>query len=163
MGKQSKMGFFRSLFSQKEYEFVDIEYSKKGMFMVQGVETENAQRQLKILHKQQKQSKKATFSVSLTPPCLYQKTQGWPTPPFINVNLIGAIKTEDNNWLGYIDGDKNEHNHEILILLQGLLTEKRATVKASTFTRHDNKIGLWVFISKTSLKKRLDEAKMLRR
>ena len=45
---------------------------------------------------------KNTF-MTLLPPSSYQRTQGWPEPPFINVCLGRASDTTKNNWLGYIN------------------------------------------------------------
>ena len=39
---------------------------------------------------------------TLTPPIPYQKQQGWPNPPFVNINLHGSQSTTRENWLGYI-------------------------------------------------------------
>lgn len=45
---------------------------------------------------------KNIIQFSLTPPSDYQREKEWPEKPFLNVNTIGAVETDRENWLGYI-------------------------------------------------------------
>lgn len=52
---------------------------------------------------------------TLTPICNYQVRQGWPEPPFVNINKKNSASTTKENWLGYIPIDFSRIDFEQII------------------------------------------------
>lgn len=60
-------------------------------------------------------SKGQGIKVQITPPCEFQKSQGWPEEPFVNVNYLGNRETTKANWLGYIGGFGNNEKRQLVV------------------------------------------------
>lgn len=79
---------------------------------IHGNKYDNCQKLLKSIYNLNPNNK---ILFTLTPICSYQLDQGWPEPPFVNINTYGSISTEKENWLGYIPIDFSEIDFEQLV------------------------------------------------
>ena len=130
-----------------DYPIVHIGSGSKVIFSPEG--TEYSQDKLKKIY--DKSEKSQWFSI--TPVCQYQIDAGWPdVEEFVNVNLLGSIETEKDNWLGYIgawhDDEKQTYVVENLIKL---LATKRPLLQGKLVKESDGEYRIIFFVSRTAL------------
>lgn len=99
-----------------------------------------------------------SMKFSLTPICEYQRVQGFPTYPFANVNVLGSLNTDYDNWLGYISPfnderadtpEKKERDEYVSKLIN--LTEKRPVVMHGIIAKEGSEFSLLLFASRKSI------------
>lgn len=69
----------------------------------------------KLLREIYNSTKGSDTLFTLTPVHEYQIEQGWPEPPFVNINTYGSRSTRKENWLGYIPIDFSDIDYEQII------------------------------------------------
>lgn len=111
-------------------------------------------------------SRSKTVKFQITPPCKYQKHQGWPEEPFINVNLLGSKATTRANWLGYIGGwEDNKERGKIVEQILEILEHGYVVVSGKVFkedaANDDGKFKALIYLSRKSLSEANEKAKTL--
>lgn len=111
-------------------------------------------------------SRGKTVKFQITPPCKYQKQQGWPEEPFVNVNLLGSKATTRANWLGYIGGwEDNKERTKIVGQMLEILEHGQVIVSGKVFKEDaasdDGKYKVLIYLSRKSLSEANEKAKTL--
>lgn len=130
-----------------EYPIVYIESGSKVIFSPEG--TEYAQDKLKSIYDP---DEKAQW-FSITPVCQYQIDNEWPdVEKFVNVNILGSIETEKDNWLGYIGAWEDDENQTFVVdHLLKILKDKRPLLKGKLVKETSGEYRIIFFVSRTSL------------
>ncbi len=96
-----------------------------------------------------------SITLSITPPCEYQIKQGWPEPPFVNINTYRSTATTKSNWLGCLDvmkGGNEEKNNAVKLLLK-ILETKDVAVSGKIVHEGNGYYKAMLFLSESSLQK----------
>ena len=143
----------RKIKTKNTYKNVYIESGSKVIFSPEG--TEYSQEKLKKLYDPSEKSQ----WFSITPQSAYQIEHNWPdVKKFVNVNIIGSIETNKDNWLGYIGAWEDDEKQTLVVNgLLKLLNTTRPLLQGKIIKETDGEYRIIFFVSRTSLENAIKE------